>query len=60
MGSAIRIEESVKIARPADEVWQAIADYGFDLEWRKGLREMAPDPPGGPAPGTKVHEVVRS
>jgi hypothetical protein len=24
------------------------------------LREMAPDPPGPPAPGTKVHEVVRN
>jgi hypothetical protein len=60
MGSPIRIEESVEIARPADQVWKAIADYGFDLQWRKGLREMAPDPPGGPAPGTKVHEVVRS
>jgi hypothetical protein len=26
----------------------------------KGLREMAPDPPGPPAPGTQVHEVVRN
>ena len=60
MSSRIRVEESVEIARPAAEVWAAIADYAFDFEWRKGLREMTPDPPGGPAPGTKVHEVVRS
>jgi Polyketide cyclase / dehydrase and lipid transport len=56
----IRVEESVQIARPPAEVWNAIADYGFDGEWRDGLREMTPDPPGPPALGTKVHEVVRS
>jgi carbon monoxide dehydrogenase subunit G len=60
MGTAIRVEESVEIARPPVEVWDAIADYAFDLQWRKGLREMSPDPPGGPSPGTRVHEVVNS
>jgi uncharacterized protein YndB with AHSA1/START domain len=56
----VHIEESVQIAKPPAEVWAAIADYAFDLQWRKGLREMTPDPPGQPGPGTKVHEVVRS
>jgi carbon monoxide dehydrogenase subunit G len=60
MSSTVHVEASVRIARPPAEVWDAIADYGFDREWRKGLREMTPDPPGGPAPGTKVHEVLRS
>ena len=60
MTSTVRIEESVQIARKPTEVWEAIADYGFDRQWRKGLREMTPDPPGGPAPGTRVHEVVRT
>jgi hypothetical protein len=60
MSSTVHIEESVSIARPPAEVWDAIADYGFDRRWRKGLQEMEPDPPGGPAVGTKVHEVVRS
>ncbi len=60
MSSAIRVEESVQIARSPAEVWDAIADYAFDLKWRNGLREMTPDPPGGPATGTRVHEVVRS
>ena len=60
MSATIRVEESVQIARPPDEVWDAIADYDFDLEWRKGLREMRPDPPGPPADGTRVHEVVRT
>ena len=55
-----RISESVSIARPPDEVWRAIADYSFDLQWRNGLTDMTPDPPGGPEPGTKVHEVVHN
>ena len=57
---SVRIEEGVLIDRPAGEVWAAIADYGFDREWRDGLSEMTPDPPGPPMVGTKVHEVVRS
>ena len=60
MKSGVQISESVQIERPPGEVWDAIADYGFDLKWRNGLEEMAPDPPGGPEVGTKVHEVVRN
>jgi carbon monoxide dehydrogenase subunit G len=60
MGRTARISQSVQIDRPATEVWAAIADYAFDLQWRNGLREMAPDPPGGPELGTKVHEVLHS
>ena len=56
----VLVEESIRVARPAAEVWDAIADYSRDVEWRQGLVEMTPDPPGGPAVGTKVHEVVRS
>ena len=52
MGSTITVEESVGIARAPADVWEAIADYGFDAQWRAGLREMSPDPPGGPAIGT--------
>ena len=60
MSPAVRVEESVRIDRSPAEVWEAIADYGFDCEWRHGLRDMTPDPPGQPAVGTKVHEVVRT
>ncbi|HZN90360.1 MAG TPA: SRPBCC family protein [Thermoleophilaceae bacterium] len=60
MSPAMRVEESVRIDRSPAEVWEAIADYGFDREWRNGLRDMTPDPPGPPAVGTKVHEVVRT
>jgi carbon monoxide dehydrogenase subunit G len=60
MSTNVHVEESVRIDRPPDEVWNAIANYAFDLDWRKGLKEMTPDPEGPPAPGTKVHEVVRN
>ncbi len=60
MSARIRIAESVQVARASGEVWDAIADYSYDLQWRKGLRDMTPDPPGPPAVGTKVHEVVRN
>ena len=53
MGAKVRVEESVAIARSPGEVWDAIADYAFDLQWRKGLREMSPDPLGGPSVGTR-------
>jgi carbon monoxide dehydrogenase subunit G len=56
----VRVAESIRIDKPPAEVWKAIADYSFDLQWRKGLTDMTPDPPGGPAPGTKVHEVVKT
>jgi Polyketide cyclase / dehydrase and lipid transport len=60
MSPGVHVQESVEIARPPAEVWDAIADYGFDYAWRKGLTDMTPDPPGGPAVGTKVHEGLRS
>src|SRR4051812_4329041 len=60
MSSPVHIEESVQIAKPANEVWDAIADYGFDAQWRKGLPDMPRDPPGPAGAGTKVHEVVHS
>jgi hypothetical protein len=59
VSSDVQIEESVHIARPPAVVWDAIADYSLDAEWRKGIREMTPDPPGPPAIGTRVHEVLR-
>ena len=29
------VTERIEIERPADEVWAAIADYSFDLVWRR-------------------------
>ena len=60
MTPSVHVEASVEIERSPAEVWDAIADYSFDRQWRNGLLEMTPDPPGPAAMGTKVHEVVRS
>jgi Polyketide cyclase / dehydrase and lipid transport len=56
----IHVEESVTVARSPDVVWSVVADYGRDVEWRKGLTDMTPDPPGPPEVGTKVHEVLKT
>ena len=48
MSSTVHVQESVTIARPPAEVWDAIADYSFDREWRKGLSDMTPGSAGGP------------
>ena len=60
MSPSVHVEESVTIGRPSAEVWSAVADYSLDRQWRNGLTDMTPDPPGGPEVGTKVHEVVRN
>lgn len=54
------VTERIEIARPAHEVWAAIADYSFDLTWREGITEMTPFPAGWPQDGTRTHEVMRS
>ena len=57
---AVRVEETIRIDRPPAAVWDAIADYAYDLEWREGLTEMTPTPPGPAAMGTKIREVVHA
>jgi hypothetical protein len=48
----------IEIGRPASLVWSVVSDYASDLVWRAGVSEMTPDPPGAPAVGTAVHEVL--
>jgi Polyketide cyclase / dehydrase and lipid transport len=60
MARAVHIEESVRIRRSPDDVWATVADYGSDHLWRPGITEMTPDPPGPPAAGTRVHEVLNT
>ena len=57
--SRIKIEESVAIARAAADVWALVLDYSSDHRWRPGIVEMTPDPPGAPAVGTRVREVLK-
>ena len=60
MSLPIHIEESVTVARSPDVVWSVVADCGRDVEWRKGLTDMTPDPPGPPTVRAKVHEVLKT
>jgi hypothetical protein len=57
--TTIHVEETVVIDRPPADVWAAVADYRLDLQWRQGLTEMTPTPPGPPRVGTQVREVLR-
>jgi len=60
VGRPLVIEETVSIAAPAGVVWAMVTDYESDHLWRPGIREMAPDPPGPPAVGTHVREVLQT
>ncbi len=59
MTRPIHIEESVTIHRPPTVVWATVSDYSTDSVWRPDITEMTPDPPGPPAVGTRVREVLR-
>ena len=60
MARTLVIEETVRIARAPDEVWTMVTDYSADHLWRPGITEMTPDPPGPPAVGTRVREVLNT
>lgn len=55
----IDITLSLDIPAPASAVWEVLADYRRDPEWRTGVLSMEPDTPGLARPGTAVHEVLR-
>ena len=60
MARTLLIEESIRIARAPDAVWTMVTDYSSDHLWRPGITEMTPDPPGPPAVGTRVREVLNT
>lgn len=60
MTKPISYQQSTIVDRPAEEVWAHVANYAFDLKWRRGLTEMTPTPDGPPKTGTTVHEELRS
>ncbi len=57
--SDIRLQESIEIDRPADDVWRVVADYARDPEWRGSVVSMTPTPHGTAAAGTTTVEVMR-
>ena len=60
MSRTLVIEEAVRIHRSPDAVWAVVTDYSSDHLWRPGITEMTPDPPGPPAAGTRVREVLEA
>jgi hypothetical protein len=55
----IDLEITAEIPAHADAVWAVLSDYRHDADWRRGVVEMQPDPPGPSVPGTTTHEVMR-
>jgi Polyketide cyclase / dehydrase and lipid transport len=60
MARALLIEETIRIACAPDTVWTMVTDSSADHLWRPGITEMTPDPPGPPAVGTHVREVLNT
>lgn len=55
----IDLTRSLDLAAPAPAVWEVLADYGRDAEWRTGVLAMEPDAPGPAREGTTTHETLR-
>ena len=55
----MRIVGSVKISRPADQVWAYVADYGNDTSWRTSVRQMHPSRAGPAQVGVTTHKARR-
>ena len=41
-GSAVRVEESIEIARPPEEVWAVVADPTNDPRWCRKVKAVEP------------------
>ena len=57
--NTIDLTHDICIAQPAEQVWSVIADYSRDTEWRTGVTEMVPSPPGPVLVGTTTAETLR-
>lgn len=57
--STVTIIESRHLDVPCDAVWDLIARYDLDPQWRRGVVSMAPSPPGPAVIGTTTVEEMR-
>ena len=57
--TTIEMQAMIEIERPAADVWQVLADYGRDPEWRTGVQAMVPTPAGEAQQGTTTSETLR-
>lgn len=51
--------ETLEIQAAAESVWEIIADYGRDPEWRTGVIAMTAEPERPLGAGTITHEIIR-
>jgi uncharacterized membrane protein len=58
--SLVDLAADVEIARPAAAVWNVVADYRRDPDWRAGVTTMAPVPPAPVTARTTTAEVLRA
>jgi uncharacterized protein YndB with AHSA1/START domain len=52
------VATTIEIERPAAEVWEVVADYERDPEWREGVVTMTPSAPGPVVVGTTTAEEL--
>lgn len=55
----VHLDAEIEIPHPAEAVWEVVADYGLDPQWRRGVETMAPSPAGAVRVGTTTAEVMR-
>jgi uncharacterized protein YndB with AHSA1/START domain len=56
---AVRITESIEIARPPEDVWAVVSDLTTHTEWRPALVEFRQLTEGPLQVGSRVREVLR-
>jgi uncharacterized protein YndB with AHSA1/START domain len=55
----IQLTASRELPLPASSVWELLARYDRDSEWRSGVVSMTPSPPGKALTGTRTVEEMR-
>ncbi len=55
----VEVKVSTIIAQPAEGIFDFVADYENDPNWRAGVTSMRHDPPGPVHVGMHTHEVMR-
>ena len=57
--TTLKLSAETVIERPAQVVWDVLADYGNDVLWRHGVTSMVPTPAGAVREGTTTDEHLR-
>ncbi len=55
----MRVTESIRIERPAEDVWAVVSDLDTHREWRPAIVELTQLDEGPLAVGSRLREVLR-